>query len=66
LSTNLKKNWKEIQIYQTLLNQWTEHYLTLHDILCCEQNALEKRHFTELVQLTKEKNKLVKQINQPH
>ncbi len=55
---------KEFQVYQTLLNQWAEQYQTLHDILCCEQNALEKRNFTELSQLTKEKNKLVKQINQ--
>jgi len=55
---------KEVQIYQTLLNQWTEQYQTLHDILNCEQNALEKREFTELESLVKEKDKLVKQINQ--
>jgi len=55
---------KEVQIYQTLLNQWTEQYQTLHDILNCEQSALEKRDFTELESLVKEKNTLVEQINQ--
>jgi len=55
---------KEIQIYQTLLNQWQEQYQTLHDILNYEQNALEKRDFTLLESLVKEKNTLVKKINQ--
>ncbi len=55
---------KEIQIYQTLLNQWTDQYQTLHDILNCEQLALEKRDFARLASLTKEKNDLVIQINQ--
>jgi len=54
---------KEIQIYQTLLNQWTEQYQTLHDILNCEQLALEKRDFTKLATLSNEKNDLVKAIN---
>lgn len=54
---------KEIQIYQTLLNQWTEQYQTLHDILNCEQLALEKRDFTKLASLSNEKNELVMQIN---
>ncbi len=54
---------KEIQIYQTLLNQWMEQYQLLHDILNCEQLALEKRDFTKLASLSNEKNEIVKQIN---
>lgn len=54
---------KEIQIYQTLLNRWTEQYQSLHDILNCEQLALEKRDFTQLASLSNEKNELVKEIN---
>lgn len=59
-----EKIMKEIQIYQTLLNHWTEQYHSLHDILNCEQLALEKRDFNHLASLAKEKNELVKQINQ--
>ena len=54
---------KEIQIYQTLLNQWTAQYQSLHDILNCEQLALETRDFTKLASLSNEKNELVKQID---
>ncbi len=54
---------KEIQVYQTLLNQWIEQYQSLHDILNCEQLALEKRDFTKLAALSNEKNEIVKNIN---
>lgn len=54
----------EVQVYQTLINQWMEQYNTLHDILNCEQSALEKRDFAKLGSLTKEKLELVRQINQ--
>ncbi len=53
----------DTQVYQTLLNQWSEQYQTLHDILNCEQLALEKRNFEELETLIKEKNELIKTIN---
>lgn len=61
---NSEKEMKEQQIYQTLLNQWTEQYKSLHDLLNCEQSALEKREFTKLESLVKEKDKLVNEINQ--
>lgn len=55
---------KDIQIYQTLINQWKAQYQTLHDILNCEQDSLERRAFDDLAALVKEKNELVMQINQ--
>ncbi|MDQ7048700.1 MAG: flagellar protein FlgN [Enterobacterales bacterium] len=52
----------EQQIYLTLINHWKEQYRQLHDILNSEQSALEKRDFTSLESLVKEKDRLIKTI----
>lgn len=54
---------KEIQIYQTLINQWTLQYQELHSLVEQEKNALEKRDFEQLEKLVQKKNELVTKIN---
>lgn len=54
---------KELQVYQTLINQWSTQYQTLLELVNQEQKALEQRDFEKLEQLVSEKNDLVKQIN---
>lgn len=59
----MENSMSEMQIVLTLVNQWTEQYQSLHDILNSEQNALEQRDFEELKGIVSEKNNLVKVIN---
>ena len=54
---------KEIQVYQTLLNQWSNQYSELLTLVNQEQQALEKRDFQELELLVHKKNELLKIIN---
>lgn len=54
---------KETQVYQTLVNQWTSQYNSLHELLDQEQRALENRAFEQLTKLVKQKNELVNEIN---
>ncbi len=54
---------KEIQIYQTLINQWTVQYQELYSLVTQEKNALEKRDFEQLEKLVQQKNELVAKIN---
>ena len=54
---------KEIQMYQTLINHWSNQYNQLHDLLVLETKALEKRDFENLEALVSKKNNLVEQIN---
>ena len=53
----------ELQMVLTLVNQWTEQYQSLHDVLNSEQNALEKKDFEALKNIVSEKNNIVSQIN---
>ncbi|MDH5432583.1 MAG: flagellar protein FlgN [Gammaproteobacteria bacterium] len=52
-----------LNIYQTTLNQWIRDYQSLHEVLCQEQNALEKRDFKLLDNVTEEKNRIISLIN---
>ncbi len=53
----------QIQVFQTLLNQWNLQYESLKNILDEEQKALETRNFSQLEAAVKQKNKQVKEIN---
>jgi len=53
----------EMQIDLTLVNQWTQQYQQLHDVLNSEKNALEKKDFNVLKEIVIEKNSLVLKIN---
>jgi flagellar biosynthesis/type III secretory pathway chaperone len=54
---------KEIQVYQTLINQWTLQYQELFQLVTEEKTALENRDFETLEKLVQKKNVLVAQIN---
>lgn len=54
---------KEIQVFQTLINQWTVQYKELHSLVTQEKSALEKRDFEQLEKLVHQKNELVAKIN---
>jgi len=52
-----------LQVSQTLINQWKNDYQKLHDLLNNEQSALEESDLEKLALCIAEKDEIVKQIN---